>query len=659
MKSNLSRIQLIEVLTLSLLFGCVHVPVFAQVVDQAAAASKINCKDVKERKGIWESLPKGKFHLDAPEWKDLLSSLPESDQTGSLESRRVLDLVLKCFEQSKDGRELQSALAERKSIFSPVVLPKTESESGSMEWKAILDGALFTKNPAEQNFYSDNQSSVDLRLNAKELQTDVLRIIRSAKKVLSISYLEYYQDRFGLIFATELIAKKLGRSMPDADFFQSLWGLSLQQAGVVMNSAGLYQAVSASTELPRLDWKKIDQNIKVLLQGHGVSVSAASAPQIFMFLDRMRVVAPGKQNPQRLIGVLKKFGIPVAQIKNFHPNKVLRDLLAPFQMVLPLAGTNHVKITANESEVILSGGNIVDKVIFEFDSEGSKAPLMKWHDAAVRIQGPMIFDIHRFFVRHYNNAAGRGQPKVEISKMLSALEVIPQTNADGFSRLITTVNNNPLPIVNHGLTPSQTELALEYAIQNARESFYIENAFFSDIWITSLLVKKAKEWNLVQLKKQNGEQAMVPTCGKDLNSLKRKKIVVLIPKDMDQPPVKMAEISLIGFLAQAGIDICRWSGDIVNERLNAADAPDHVARYFPKTMMHTKSWQVDGKATYVGSANMNRRSIRGDLELGVLSSSKKFNEDVSERLFRRDFLDSEAPELGPQDFLLLPAALFL
>lgn len=657
MKTNLPFQSLIGVSAFSLISLTSFVPVFAQGVEGNLATSEVVCKDVKDRKGIWANLPKGKFHLDIPEWREILSSLPEVDQNQSGESRRLIDVVLKCFEKTRDGKALQSALAQRKSVFSQPVLPKTEAKSGSMEWKAILDSALFSKSSGEQNFYSDDRSTVDLRLDAAELQSDVIRVVRSAKKILSVSYLEYYQDRFGLIFATELIAKKLGRTMPDLDLFKSLWGFSLEEAGMVVSPQGLYQAKGKIAELPQLNWKQIEKNIKAMRVAHRFSPS--SGPQILLFLDRMRVGAPGKQNPKRLIGVLKKFGIPVALIKNYHPNKVLRDLLAPLQMALPLSGTNHVKITANESEVILSGGNIVDKVIFEFDVEDSKTPMLKWHDAAVRVRGPLIVDIHRFFARHYNNAAGRGQPKVDLKTLFGAFEANPLLEADGHSRLITTVNNNPLPIGNHGFTPSQTEMSLEYAIQNAKESFYIENAFFSDIWVTSLLVKKAKEWKLSDLKKQSGEEPMVPTCGKDLNSLSRKKIVVLIPKDMDQPPVRMAEMSLIGFLAQSGIDVCRWSSGLANDRLKLSNAADEVPRFFPKTMMHTKAWQVDGKAAYVGSANMNRRSIRGDLELGILSSSKKFNDDVSERLFRQDFRDSEVPAMGPQDFLLLPAALFL
>ena len=637
-------------------FSGLMIASLGSAADVPSKVSEINCKDLKDRKGPWSVLPKGQFHLDAPEWKEILASLPENNAALAREERVQLEQVLRCFEKSQDGRDLQQALKVRKDVFARPTEPEITAETGSMEWKAALDGAMYSSMKGSQNFFSERGSSVDLRLNAMELQEDVIRIVRSAEKVLSISYLEYYQDRFGLIFATELIARRAGKQMPDPDFFKRLWGITFADAGIVTTPQRLYKLTSWDSELPRLDWKVIRKNADQLIRDYGIDTKAKNGLQIKVFLDRLRVSTLGPLNPKSLIGILEKFGIPVAQIKNFHPNNVVRDLLAPFQMLLPLAGTNHVKITANESEVILSGGNIVDKVVFETDDVPT--PLMKWHDAAVRLKGPVVTDIHRFFARHYNNAAGRGRPKVDLAKYLPQINGGP-IEVDGYTRLVTTVNDNPMPIGNHGLNPSQTEISLEFAVKNAKESIYIENAFFSDVWVTSLLVKKAQQWGLTGLKEALKENPRQPTCGKDLAKVARKRIVVLIPANMDQPAVKMAEISLIPFLAQAGIDVCRWSGDLANQRLKRLVSASTVSQYLPRTMMHTKAWQVDERAAYVGSANMNRRSIRGDLELGVISTSRTFNTDVFEKLFRRDFADSEAPVLKPQDFLLLPAALFL
>jgi len=62
--------------------------------------------------------------------------------------------------------------------------------------------------------------------------------------------------------------------------------------------------------------------------------------------------------------------------------------------------------------------------------------------------------------------------------------------------------------------------------------------------------------------------------------------------------------------------------------------------YFYPKMSHIKAALYDGWAC-VGSANFDRMSlfVNGEMSLGI--SDKKFAEELNERLFKRDFADSE------------------
>ncbi len=360
--------------------------------------------------------------------------------------------------------------------------------------------------------------------------------------------------------------------------------------------------------------------------------------QVRLFLDPLKTNYTWSVTPLRaLLPALELFGASYRLINEGEIQKL------PIQM-MPFFAVNHAKLVSNESRSIVSGGNIIDKVM------GFNRRNLVWHDVAILCKGQLVNDINRFFFERFNSGAfdddkapiwrlddpgdpwGREAARNE-TKLASTDRKV------GGGRLIYT-----LPVTSW-FTGSVTERTFKAVVEHAKRKIQIENAFFSDAWTAHLLIQKAKEWNLAALKdspelKALGESGKKATCGPgSVQTLtKRGKFIsVILPKYMDQPLIKMAEISLINSMLKAGIDVCKWSGKLFNTQ----NEDPKKRRYSEKTMLHTKAYLIDDELGLIGSPNHTRRSYRGDLELAVLFTEPTTISDLKKRVLDLDQENSE------------------
>jgi phosphatidylserine/phosphatidylglycerophosphate/cardiolipin synthase-like enzyme len=223
----------------------------------------------------------------------------------------------------------------------------------------------------------------------------------------------------------------------------------------------------------------------------------------------------------------------------------------------------------------------------------------------------------------------------------------------------------------HPFSRSVTDKVYSTAVKNAKNTIFVENAFFSDSWQAFILAKKASEFNLARIKKANGEKTNIATCNYDkiLSRKEHKAIVVVLPHDLDQPIVKWANMPLINILLKSGVDVCKWSSELANAGLDALAKEYHddttpgvqmeLRRYLPKAMVHSKVWVVDNAIAYVGSANLTRRSVIGDTELGIVTTDPSVIKSLNDNVFRPDVNASVPTQSKWYNFLLAPLTILL
>ncbi|MGD9902723.1 MAG: phosphatidylserine/phosphatidylglycerophosphate/cardiolipin synthase family protein [Vicinamibacterales bacterium] len=468
----------------------------------------------------------------------------------------------------------------------------------------------------------------------RELRDEVLETIRVAETFVHLSYFELYPDRMGHLVAGLLIAKRLGFRKP-CDIDRVLGALGLPRllngddcADVPVETGPL---ASEAFAFPGRD--RLLANAAVLARSH----QARGPVAVRLYLDDFKRLQR-KLTGAGIIQALEAFGIEVHK----------EDAVLAW-------GSNHTKIASNERRAVVSGGNIVDKVMDWVPRQ------RRWRDAAMLVEGELVRDLNHFFLARFH-----GVKHWELTKHLcddaeACLRgYFPELTED--EKTSMTAEGRLVWTSNFDVKESPTWKALGTIIGRAQHSLYFENAFFSD-GLSALLIRgKAREWQLRRAKDLNtahGEAGRKATCGPDYFEVVAarpggKFILVVLPRHMDQPMVKAAEKVLTNHLLWEGVDVCLWDSELNNRVHGTART-----KFAPRTMMHSKVFLADDNLVYVGTANLNRRSMLGDLEVGILTNDRVTVREIREKMFVNDVQASAAAKFSVLHYLYMPLQLLL
>ncbi|MEZ5285974.1 MAG: phosphatidylserine/phosphatidylglycerophosphate/cardiolipin synthase family protein [Vicinamibacterales bacterium] len=551
--------------------------------------------------------------------------------------RRRIESAVERFEAAIECGALRGTLAaERAAVMGERarLFRRLASEADvAADPNALLDEELQENDPSDV-YPLRLHNRLQYLDRGDEHRDAVLETIRSAERYVHMSYFEMYPDRMGYTVAALLIAKKIGVQSP-CGVAQVARELGLPEplnAGECGADRPLVTGPLPTADFTRPKARDLLAGARRLKDRH-----PTLAPiEVQLYLDNSKK-SEFKLAKDGIAGALALFGVETnielgAAFLNTHDN-------------------NHTKITASERRAVISGGNIVDKVM-------DWTAVRQWRDAAMLVEGDLVNDINHFFTAKFRGVRHQDLDAILCRGDASCLDgYFPASNRD---RPEFTAPGRLIWSSNFDLKTTPTWKALRDVINTAQRSLYFENAFYSDGFITFPLIAKARAWRLRELKAANGEEAKTSTCGPDYFTTVARRpggrfMLVVLPRDMDQPFVKAAEGVLTNHLVYWGVDVCKWSGKLDNRVHASADG----RRFEPKTMMHSKVFMADERIAYVGTANLNRRSLLGDLEIGILTEDPETVQDIHRRMFVNDVQASEPVRFNLLRFLFLPLQWFL
>ncbi len=495
-----------------------------------------------------------------------------------------------------------------------------------------LDDKFDSNDPT--NVYALREHNKLKYLNeGSELRDETFETIRTARNFVNLSYFEYYPDRMGYTITAFLIARKLGFQKPcEIKKVTDVLGLPGPLNGDRCEDV---VAETGPLKTEDYDWPSKKDLIARAQRLKQLYPEVQPLP-IKIFLDDFKKLEK-KLSRAGIIQILEMFAVEIKK-----------------ELGILAWGSNHTKISSSEHRAVISGGNPVDKVV---DWVPQKR---RWRDAAILVKGELVADINHFYLSKFYKVKHWDLEDYLIKKDPSNLALYFPPLSDNEKReynsrgRIVWSSNHDI----NDLTP--TWKAMRVIVKAAQQSLYFENAFFSDGLSEILLERKAEKWKLRKLKKANGEKPLVSTCGKDYFDIVAKRpsidgeptgrhILIILPKDMDQPIVKIMEKVLTNSLVFQGVDVCKWSSDLENKV-----HPSNPTKFESKTMMHSKVFLADNKLTYIGTANLNRRSMAGDLEIGILTDDAQVVKDVHDKMFVSDVEASEAVKFNILNYIFWP-----
>jgi len=468
----------------------------------------------------------------------------------------------------------------------------------------------------------------------RELRDEVLETIRSAETFIHLSYFELFPDRMGHTVAGLLIARRLGLRTPcDIDRVLMTLGLPRLLNGDDCADVPVVTGPIASEAFAFPGRARLLANVALLERRH----PDRSPIAIRLYLDDFKQLER-KLTDAGILQALEAFGIQV--------HKVPAALLW---------GSNHTKIASNERRAVVSGGNIVDKVMDWVPGQ------RRWRDAAILVEGELVNDLNHFFLARFHDVKHWDLTRHLCDDDPACLRGYFRELGEE-EKAAMTAEGRLVWSSNFDLKESPTWKALGTIISRAQRSLYFENAFFSD-GLSALLIRgKAREWQLRRAKElntANGETGTKATCGPDYFDVVATRpggrfILVVLPRHMDQPMVKAAEKVLTNHLLWEGVDVCLWDGTLNNDVHGTARGA-----FAPRTMMHSKVFLADDTLAYVGTANLNRRSMQGDLEVGILTSDARTVQDIRQKMFVNDVQASERARFNVLHYLYMPLQLLM
>lgn len=251
-----------------------------------------------------------------------------------------------------------------------------------------------------------------------------------------------------------------------------------------------------------------------------------------------------------------------------RPKKKFRDIGVKIHPIMPIRLSNllfslnfrnHRKILVIDNKVAFTGGvNVSDKYI----KHGSE--LGKWKDTHLKLEGPIVNDIHLVFLKDYFFASKKEDFKVE--EHLCEQPTVGQVEAQ---------------VVAGGPDSNHPAIMYQYIgmMNQAEKSICIANPYFLP-----------------------GE-AFLQTL--KIVALEGVEISLLIPKNSDSMAAKFAMFSQFEELLEVGVKI-----------------------YMRSDFSHSKILIVDDDLVSIGSGNFDIRSFELNYEANILMYDKEINKEM-------------------------------
>jgi cardiolipin synthase len=249
------------------------------------------------------------------------------------------------------------------------------------------------------------------------------------------------------------------------------------------------------------------------------------------------------------------------QVLEFNP-------VAPWRARWGLNRRNHQKSLVVDDQVGFTGGLNIGTEYAPLEEGGGG-----WRDQAVRLEGPVVYDLARNFRRTWIRAGGRQFPEARMHRS--------RPGQEGFRADAAVVSNFGLR------SRSRMRQSAFHAISKARDRISVMNAYF----LPALRLRRTLR--------------AAAKRGVDVR--------VIVPAVSDVGAVWWASRRLYTRLLKSGVRILEW----------------------PERMMHAKSAVIDGVWTTIGSYNIDSRSMEHNLEVGVIVLDRDVGDEM-DRAFEED-----------------------
>ncbi|MGI8902246.1 MAG: phospholipase D-like domain-containing protein [Solirubrobacteraceae bacterium] len=250
---------------------------------------------------------------------------------------------------------------------------------------------------------------------------------------------------------------------------------------------------------------------------------------------------------------------------------------------------HHEKTIVIDGELAFVGGiDLTDAAGDRFDSQAHRGRRrLGWHDAAARLQGPVVADVNDHFLLRWKELTGEQLPRTPA----------PPQAGDRTVQVVRTIANgmyNSVPRGEFRILESYTR-----ALRSARELIYLENQFLWAPEIVAILADKLRspphpDFRLVLLLPAKPNNGRDDTRGQ------------------------------LGVLSEADAGAGRLLAATVRALSEGRVDPVYV---------HAKVGIVDDRWLTIGSANLNAHSLFNDTEMNVVTDDPELARQTRVRLW--------------------------
>jgi phosphatidylserine/phosphatidylglycerophosphate/cardiolipin synthase-like enzyme len=250
---------------------------------------------------------------------------------------------------------------------------------------------------------------------------------------------------------------------------------------------------------------------------------------------------------------------------------------------------HHEKTVVVDGEVAFVGGiDLTDDGGDRFDgSEHRARRRLGWHDAAARLRGPAVADVHAHFAVRWH----------ELTAERLATAPPPPPVGEHTVQVVRTVAEDMYDALPRG----DFRILETYvrALRGARELVYLENQFLWSPEIVTILADKLRD-----------------PPSDDF------RLVILLPARANNG--QDDSLGQLGVLAEADDGAGRLLASTLRSRTGGRDDPLYV---------HAKVAIVDDRWLTIGSANLNAHSLLNDTELNVATDDRELARATRVRLW--------------------------
>ncbi len=273
-------------------------------------------------------------------------------------------------------RQLDRALAQTGVGKFPERLPLDVGSQRFMKTLQEFSGA------APQPF-----RKLDLLVDGPQWRRETHRMVATAKDFLHIASWAWHYDQQGTVLAHKVIARKLGLSFAEL-------GARLQTQSVVqVRDSVLAQRLAQKEQLPP---QQAARAVAQLPEARRRALVAELIEPLEVRVMLGNLIQGRERLKHPLAHVLSDMsavGVQVVKTRKLFGRK------APFFYPQNLwAMTPHAKMMISRDEALTGGLNIGD-LYLQRNRKG-----LVWHDAAMHVEGPVVHDLQRSFIGHWNRA---------------------------------------------------------------------------------------------------------------------------------------------------------------------------------------------------------------------------------------------------------------